>query len=661
MGGGGPTSSRDLLGRRALLDEALIGLRAIKDPNVPVRAIERNLRASLRALYGALASPSDAKQYNEGTATALNRALAALGSLEAMVTRDTGARRVTRNLREATQDWREAVGRTLLHPLQLPRPAEGEWPRALTGVPSLLTLERGPVPPAIVLPIEEEAPEIDVSMDPTPTERWMPVLSLEELLAQAEAAGEELGASGKKAPASRPARKKARPAVTPKEVEEAQFGLQLPRSEVEFARARAFFEELAMMSVMRQPDAGDLWSELSTVEERLLARVDGIVACGVDVLPELVKLLDDRPVPDPELTWAALFVHGCLAGDDALHQVARTVRTVGLEEPEIFDATADALAFVPHPGLESLLRGWLSGPEPTLQLLAVRVLGRRGMLRGEEALNFALDEDPKMALEGARALPWASGALDLGEMAELLRSEEEELVSFVIETFWLRHPETGVEQVRALVAEGQEGFASAALWLAIGGGPEAAADFEAALARGGKASPALLEALGWYGDLRFVEPLLAQLRAGQVAAVGALQRLTGASLTDDVPDPEYEKGEEPFVRGFSPPPQELELTADPESWTAWWRKHQERATLKKRYRWGHLWSPQDNLWEMEHAPASMRERRLAFHELVARTGATHPFDPRDFVARQQAMLARWREAPELRRAASGTWALSFSR
>jgi len=209
-------------------------------------------------------------------------------------------------------------------------------------------------------------------------------------------------------------------------------------------------------------------------------------------------------------------------------------------------------------------------------------------------------------------------------------------------------------------ADEGHGFTDAALWLAIGGGAEVSADFEAALARG-KPSAVLLEAIGWYGDLRFVDTLLALLEAGQKAAVGALQRLTGASLTDDVPEPEYAPGEEPFVRGFSPPADELELTADPAVWKAWWHQHGGRAVLTQRYRWGHLWSSQDNLWELEQAPASPRERRLAFHELVARTGAFHPFDPQDFVARQQAAIAVWREAPELRRAVTGAWALSFSR
>ncbi|WP_224372270.1 HEAT repeat domain-containing protein [Hyalangium versicolor] len=655
--GEGPPSL-DLPARRVLLDEALVQLRAVKDPKVPLGAVKRHVEAALRALYGALVSSADEARYRPYTTQALARARAGLDSLNAAGSQDAAVARSVAALSEATRGWEQAARRTLLHPLELPRPPDGARPRRLTDTPALLTLPRGPVPPAVVLPLEEQ-PEVEalesVSEPPMP----LPAMSLDALLAQAAAAGAALEAPPRKEPAPPPAHKSERAPVTPEEIEQEQFGARLSREEVELLRAKAFFEELAMMSVMRQPDAGELWSNLRPVEERLLARVEGILACGEWVLSELVALLCERPVPDPEMTWAALFIHGSLAGEDTLHQMERLLRTAGLEEPVVFDAACDALAFVPHPGLQAMMRKWLTDKELLHRRLAVRVLGRRGLLDAAQALVLARGEEPELALEGARALPMAPGELDLRETAQLLGHKQEEMVSCAIEALWLRHSPLGLRHAQALVAEGRGAFASAALWLAAGGGPEAQPVFEAALARG--ASPVLLEALGWYGNLQFMEPLLALLEKGKVAAVGALQRLTGASLTDEEPEPEYVKGEEPFVRGFSPPSEELELSMDAAVWSAWWKQHRGRASVKKRYRWGHLWSAQDNLWEMELARASMPERRRAFHELVARAGAAHPFEPRDFVARQQAALARWREAPEPRRITSGTWPPSFSR
>jgi len=652
--------SLDLSRARLLLDRALVGLRAVTDPKVPLRSVERHLVASLEALYQLLASPGDPKVFQHHSQISHSRSQAALAALTSAQSKDPVVRSLARVVGVVVERWAQLSRRTPSEPLRLPRPGHRHVPRAQQGVPSLVELEREPLVPAIVLPVEEGVEELEAPAEaPPPEPRPVTLSELDALLAQAEAELEESEDPTKKKPALVPTGEKKPLPPALEEVERAQFGERLERKEVERARARSFFEDLSMMSLMRQPDEGDLWRELRPVETRLLARLDGILACGTWVLPELVELLDDRPVPDPELVWGALFVHGCLAGDDALHQIDRVLRTAGLGTPEVFDAACDALAFVPHPGLEALLREWLRTEDGLWQRMAVRVLGRRGALDAQQALSLTREASPELVIEAAQALPRVRGELDLRETARLLRHEQEEVVASAIEALVLRRSAAGIQHARALLAEGRGAFAGAALWVAIGGGSEVQADFEAALK--GEVAPAVLEALGWYGSLHFVDFLLEQLRADRVEAVGALQRLTGASLTDDEPAPEYAKGEEPFVRGFEPPPVELELSKDVEVWSAWWKQHQNRAPRAKRHRWGHAWSTQDNLWEMEFSLSSMRERRLAYHELVARTGGVHPFDPRDFVARQEAALARWRQAPELRRVSVGSWPLSFMR
>lgn len=650
--------SLDLSLARELLDGVLVGLRDVKDPTVSLRALERHLTAALGALYQALSVEGGSKAFHHHARNARGWAVAARRSLKAGRGKDPVVRRHLSVVDEVVRGWRDSLHRRPREPLRLPRPDVHLIPRAQCDEPTLIDLPRAPLGPAIVLQWEEPP-----DTEPLPTEAPLPesppvtLADLDALLARTRAQARALSAPpAPKPPTPAP---KPRPPVERDALERAQFGETLRREDVEFGRARSFFEDVAMMSLMRQPDEGDLWSELRPVESRMLARVDGILACGLWVLPELVKLLDERPLPDPEMSWGVVFLHGCLSGEDALHQVERLLRTVGLEVPEVFDATADALAFVPHPGLEGLLRRWWK-EEGVPRRLAARVLGRRGLLEGHEALALAWSDSPEWVEEGARALPRVRGELDLRETSRLLRHTSEEVVAAAIEALLLRRSAAGLQHAHALLAEGRGDFAGAALWTAVGGGTEALKDFEAALARE-RVPPSVVEALGWYGSPRFMDFLLARLRAGHVDAVGALQRLTGASLTDDVPDPGYEKGGEPFRRDFEPPPLELELSVDPEVWAAWWAKHKARASGSKRYRWGHVWSTEDNLWELEHAPASMRERRLAWHELVARTGATHPFDPQDFVARQQAAINRWREAPEVRRAAAGAWPLSLTR
>lgn len=649
--------SLDLSRARVLLDGALVGLRGIKDPAVPLRSVERHLVASLEALYHVLAAPRSADVFQRQTQIVHSRAEAALVSLKSAHSQDPWVRQIAQAVGTVVDGWAQARHRLPAQSLRLPRPDMDSAARAQQNVPTLVELAREPLVPTIVLPVEESPEQDAPTEEPAPAQTPVTLEDLDALLDQARAELKTLGAPATQKPAPRSPPPKGLP-PTPEEVEREQFGEVLERREVERARARSFFEDLVMMSLLRQPDEGDLWRELRPVEERLLARVDGILACGTWVLPELVKLLDERPVPDPEMVWGSLLLHGCLAGDDALHQVERVLRTAGLEVPEIFDAACDALAFVPHPELEPLLRGWLRTEEGLLRRLAIRVLGRRGRLDAQEALTLARGGPPELALEAAQALPRAQGELDLRETARLLRHEQEGVVASAIEALLLGGSGAGIQHARALLAEGRGTFAAAALWVAIGGGPDARVDFEAALKR--EVSPALLEALGWYGSPRFMGFLLEQLRRGQVEAVGALQRITGASLTKEEPVPEYEKGEEPFVRGFVPPPVELELSTDAEVWASWWKQHQGRASLTKRYRWGHPWSPQDNLWELEEALSSMRERRFAYLELVARTGGTHPFDPRDFVCRQEAAIAQWRQAPELRRVPAGSWTLSLT-
>jgi hypothetical protein len=108
---------------------------------------------------------------------------------------------------------------------------------------------------------------------------------------------------------------------------------------------------------------------------------------------------------------------------------------------------------------------------------------------------------------------------------------------------------------------------------------------------------------------------------------------------------------------------ELELTPDPEIWGAWWKKHGEHARPGMRYRWGNAWTPRDNVWELERAISLPRERRLAWLELIVRTGGDIPFDERDFVVRQRRQIRQWKEyiATRGERTTPGSWPRRTSR
>jgi len=95
------------------------------------------------------------------------------------------------------------------------------------------------------------------------------------------------------------------------------------------------------------------------------------------------------------------------------------------------------------------------------------------------------------------------------------------------------------------------------------------------------------------------------------------------------------------------------LSLDADAWTAWWKKHQANSRSSTRYRYGHAWSPEDNLWQMEDPLSSRSDRWWAHLELVARMGKTIPFDPDAFVARQRKQIQEWRNVWNGRRNASG--------
>ena len=362
------------------------------------------------------------------------------------------------------------------------------------------------------------------------------------------------------------------------------------------------------MGLIRRPGGGGPWRGRASVERRLLARVDAVLACGLDVFPRLVRLLAESPLPDPELTWAAILLHGMLGGDDMADEVIRLVHASDTSEAASFDAVAEALRLVPHPGVEAALQGWVRGSDRRLRRLALRALAPRARLEITHALAALDSDDPELRSEGARALPLAVGDLDDARLASLLRAPDAGIVEAALRTALLRRRPLGHKVSLELLQAGRGAFARAAVYAALSATEAARPVF--ARARAGIRDPVLAEALGWLGDLDAVEVLLAWLGQGEVAAARGLQRLTGASLTDALPDPTYPTADEqPFARSWRPPPSFEVLTADPAVWNAWWTKHRGRAHPGLRIRWGRPFSVAALLWEVDEGPFGPRTGR----------------------------------------------------
>jgi hypothetical protein len=337
----------------------------------------------------------------------------------------------------------------------------------------------------------------------------------------------------------------------------------------------------------------------------------------------------------------------------------RLAHAAALDADGMVETLADALALAPHPALTARIAQWLSAPEPERRVVAVSALSRRGALETAQAAAAASDPDPRVAAAGATALATSAGPVDPALLLRLVRSADAGVARAALESALVRRSELAPRRARELVAEQRADFAGAALVLGVAGTAEDLPVLRAACAAG---SAVAVEALGWLGHADAVDDLLAQL-SGACAPVAfeALQRITGASLTEADPAPEYERGKGPFTQGQGPVPLPIPLCPDAKAWRAWWKEHGKDARRAVRWRFGHPWSPADDLGEIELPPSMRGPRRLAFLELCARTGVTAPLDLDAFVARQRRELAAWAELAGRARVSPGTWPVKLGK
>jgi hypothetical protein len=625
---------------RALLDDGLVQLATGEGDPGARRDAALAMMEAIADVDSALADPAN---FQKGTASALSRIRSAADASSEPPS-DGNASAVLARCVEALAGVRWEV-RASSPPS---RPA-GEKPplRATLGEPAVLDLTRAPILPRVPI-LAKDGPESQAAVEtPPPVEEEPPSLTLAELeaaLAAAEAeepeaeTAEDQGEEEEKA-APPPAEA---PSATEDEAVLSYFGAALTEEQIVFDRARACMEDLALLGSMRRPLADQGWAGRAEAERRLLARLDAIAACGDRVLPGLVSLLEQRPVPDPELTWALIFLFGSISGEDSAEQAMRLARIAPLPADGMLEAVADAFALAPNPALSALLSDWLSDPAAERRAAAAMALSHRRALTSAQALKAAADEDARVAAAGAAALGTSMGPVDPAALSRLAQHGDESVVRATLESALIRRSPVAVHRASHLVQEGRPDRAGAALLLALASGPDAVDLLLGASARG---SICALEALGWYGHPEAIEQLLERLEGESAApALEALQLVTGASLTDADPSPRYEKGEGPFTAAEGPVPHPEILCAAPEAWRAWWKEHGKGARPGTRYRYGHLWSLGDDLRQMEAPHAAARERRLAYLELCARSGSSLPFDAGAFVAAQRRQISEWSAA-----------------
>jgi hypothetical protein len=636
---------------RALLDEALVALARVNDDGLGVHTIDAALSESIEACYDALGNAGQYEIFLEAVKRARERAALALSELERNPN-DPPSREATRTKNFLTRAL-DVLAQPTFVPGEvnaLPRRDRGKPVLlASVGVPRLLDPARLALSPVVLLP--EPPPAIQApSMDGAPPPPPPP--PLERMLADARKTLVDLDLEDRDDDEEQEEEDEddeARDTVVPEpeptdaELTLQQYGSAITPRQLRFEYARECFDELGMFGGTRRQTLLMPWRSSERVETRLLARVDALVASGVDLWRDLVKRLEERPLPDPELTWASIFMRGSVVGDDMLDDIVRIVRVVDLEAEDMVDSVADALALAPNPAVEERVREWLGSSEATRRRLAVLALSRRGVLAPEEAAALTGDSDLGVLRAVAASIARIRGPLESSDFYPLLTHEDATVVRSAIMGFTLRRSSAGMRKAIELVMKGEGDFADAVLFVGIAGHRDRLDLLLGDLARG---SPFTSIALGWFGHTAAIEPLLGILERGNEAQIGAahraLEQICGARIKKDDPDPKYAADDEPFERVDATGQPDPTFVPDPDFWNAWWRKHRGAVKAETRYRYGSPWSLRQTFWELVQPEGTLDVRELAKLELVGRGGSATPLDLEAFVAQQD------RELEELR-------------
>ncbi len=645
----------DLRSLMVRADEALVGLRAITDEAVPTPAAERGLGRLSAALFDALAAKGSWADFRDALDRGRAGVVEALGALQDHPSPDP---EVGRSLRRAAWILRE-LGHVRPpvtdEPGPLPPP---EVPlRASLARPRLLCPPRGAITAGVPLPERSPLEAVDApAVDFTPLPPG--AASAAAVLAQALADAEAPTTDPPPPPEPEP------PAVA---TDDLLFGVAVDEGEQLRRRARELTEELGSMGRMRRHDDTLPWRHGLETERRLLTRVDALVAIGDVAFTEVVRQLEERPFADPELAWAHLLLYGSVGGQDTAAGIYRLLGLLELDDPDIEDygeVIADALTHAPHPAIRALLAPWLESADAARRRVAHAALGRRRELSLEEMTRGLDDPDADVVVHSLRAVALMEGRVHPSLLYAPLRDARPPVIRAAMITAIAHGYEVGLRTAINRCQHGLAAEAGSAMIVAVAGAdPEARRVLLDAVER--EPAAVTYRALGWYGHVDGVEPLLKGLadedEATARAAWAALERITGAELLGSDVEPEYPEDDRPFLRATSRPttiPSE-EGCWDPDAWRAWLQAHGRVARADVRYRFGRPWAPADSVIEMRH-PISTQAIRLYDHlELCARTAGRIPFEPHAFLARQDALLGLWDAHLERVERTLGKWPVRF--
>jgi len=674
----------------AALGAAHLALRQLEaaEPSAATLPAARSVRRAIGALLDAIDDRAPCGGSIDRATATLTFALAALGGAEG-VEEGADGDPVENADSGAASLWVEGVARAAAAaahagrlvpadrrdrpPLCSPDRARPRW-RVATAEPRLVDIPRASLlpPDALRLPPELLEPELATDAAGGATANTLPGLDERALLAQAA----QLGQDAARLEASTLAAADGHVPFGERPKGDLEVGslmvadAEAPITDLAFRRrvAREHFEDIGMFGLQRMPLFGDDWQEVETIEARLLASCDALLADPI-ALRDLERLARDTPAPDPMRVFAMAFVGATLEGRDGLAAAERTLYAHDPHDAGIAEAFATALAMSPNPLALRVLVSLSRAEEGAVRAAAIRAMAARGPVDVALLVEAAESASPLVIAAALPALATARHPHAAELLAQVVVRERGSVDPRVALAVWealaLARDASAGAAPRAHLASELGDRASIALAI-VASEDDAAALLATAIST---PSPARLVALGWAGSLRAVPLLLASLAddALGLAAARALERLLGTTALEATEiDPESLETMEPLaVRTPSLLPrgplvqamlgEDDDADGSPDTLHL---PHRDASLWQKRYgevqsalprggqglkvRRGQAYLPALSLAELGATgaalPASFAERQLLVRELSFRTGHAVVFSSEDLVVVQRKKL-----------------------
>ncbi|HZH13161.1 MAG TPA: TIGR02270 family protein [Archangium sp.] len=388
-------------------------------------------------------------------------------------------------------------------------------------------------------------------------------------------------------------------------------------------------------------------SEVADTEERLFARLDGLVLGGTPVTERL--LLPALESDEPERVTAATYtlLSQEFPGGAELVRAALDTAT-----PPTLAAVQRALEVSEKGALLAWLPDLLEFEAPALQALALDVLCSQGRDTGVALARLLKHEEPRVVAAALRLSARLNHRLERDFLERVLASPSPAVRDAAIEAGLLGNHRAAWLMCRAVVEGRAPQLRFPALLLALGGNEQDLSLLRRLLSVP-EHRPDVLWALGFSGQPVCADACLEWMEDDEVArlAAEAFCAITGLRLEGRFVDSPEEEGD--VLVALEEEDLDADLSSKPEDAlpypraavvAAWWEEERhKRFSPGQRYLYGRPFSPEWLLEVSERAP--MRRRHALALDVALRSRGLIRIPTRTFTHHTQAALLAARSAP----------------